>query len=350
MNNSLDNFDLKNKLIELEKKYQLTNLEDNILNFSKNSINLGVKVDNNIPIGKSKYGGSPDLPANFVWPNWNGLPLSFVSQINLSEVKPFDKDNLLPEHGMLYFFIETRIQMWHGFYSHGSCQTFFYEGDMSQLVRTKPPVELEQKIIQYLNWELKQCSITPGKGLKLPYGYVSKNGGEGTYLLKSGITSLDSDSFSNLREEFDTFQHGDWRECHSMLGYALPWQNPDIQLEAYINYYILNLYKNQNLILEAINHYKNFINDIVINRKLDFNNEFYKLASQTERTIRMELYRNLKENNFIEKSIDWILLFQLQSSNILNITIGDGGAIYFYISPENLKEKKFDQVFAVSQS
>ena len=61
--------------------------------------------DNEI-LNKSKIGGKPYLPKDFVWPYYQELPLSFLAQINLEEVKSLDKDNLLPDKGMLYFFYE----------------------------------------------------------------------------------------------------------------------------------------------------------------------------------------------------------------------------------------------------
>ena len=62
--------------------------------------------------GASKIGGKPYLPADFEWPTFTDSddnvtrPLSFFCQINLAEVKPFDKDGVLPGRGTLYFFYE----------------------------------------------------------------------------------------------------------------------------------------------------------------------------------------------------------------------------------------------------
>ena len=67
--------------------------------------------DNEI-LNKSKIGGKPYLPKDFVWPYYQELPLSFLAQINLEEVKALDKDNLLPDKGMLYFFYELETEEW----------------------------------------------------------------------------------------------------------------------------------------------------------------------------------------------------------------------------------------------
>ncbi len=59
-----------------------------------------------IPIGASKLGGLPDLPAGVDWPAWHEH-MAFIGQFNLVAVAPFDRENILPTHGLLSFFYET---------------------------------------------------------------------------------------------------------------------------------------------------------------------------------------------------------------------------------------------------
>ena len=56
-------------------------------------ISLKASDDQQIPIGASKFGGSPDLPRNEPWPvnEQTGEPLHFIAQINFSEVSEFEK-------------------------------------------------------------------------------------------------------------------------------------------------------------------------------------------------------------------------------------------------------------------
>lgn len=56
--------------------------------------------DSDLPIGASRFGGEPDVPGHFTWPMHEGLPLTFLAQINLSEVG----DSRLPTDGWLLFF------------------------------------------------------------------------------------------------------------------------------------------------------------------------------------------------------------------------------------------------------
>lgn len=68
---------------------------------SKNSV--GDKV-------ASKFGGVPDVPNNFDWPNHSGKPLTFLCQIVLEEITAFEPSYLLPKTGILYFFVCTEIK------------------------------------------------------------------------------------------------------------------------------------------------------------------------------------------------------------------------------------------------
>ncbi len=81
-----------------------------------------------------KLGGKPYLPADFEWPTFKSAddgitrPLSSFCQINLAQVKPYDKDNVLPGRGMLYFFYECASSAW-GFdpADNGAARVFYFE-------------------------------------------------------------------------------------------------------------------------------------------------------------------------------------------------------------------------------
>lgn len=60
--------------------------------------------DTQIALGASKFGGAPDVPEGFEWPQWKGKSLAFLAQINLSEIAPFDLEEQLPRTGVLLFF------------------------------------------------------------------------------------------------------------------------------------------------------------------------------------------------------------------------------------------------------
>jgi uncharacterized protein YwqG len=96
--------------------------------------------EDTIPVGASKLGGRPDLPPNFIWPEWKGTGLTFLAQFRLSDLTAYDVEQLLPSAGMLYFFYEVEAQPW-GLEptDRGAWQVAFYDGKPSSLVRTSSP-------------------------------------------------------------------------------------------------------------------------------------------------------------------------------------------------------------------
>jgi uncharacterized protein YwqG len=92
-------------------------------------------------VGGSRIGGLPDLPSGQVWPRLpkryvDGPPLSFLVQINLSEVAAFDEEKLLPDSGVLCFFFHLDPG------GPDSGQVLFIEDPASGLHRTEPPSDL----------------------------------------------------------------------------------------------------------------------------------------------------------------------------------------------------------------
>jgi len=100
------------KLLELIQAHGLGRYADAILNAARPAIHMSrkrVAGDTQIPVGASKLGGSPDLPPDFIWPQWDCTPLTFIGQFNLSDVAPFDVERALPVTGILSFFLRSRL-------------------------------------------------------------------------------------------------------------------------------------------------------------------------------------------------------------------------------------------------
>jgi len=66
--------------------------------------------ESSLQVGVSKLGGLPDLPAGTQWPEWNGLPQSFIAQIRLDDLHSYDVQGVLPRYGMLWFFYDAQQQ------------------------------------------------------------------------------------------------------------------------------------------------------------------------------------------------------------------------------------------------
>ena len=78
----------------------------------------------------SKWWGNPDLPQNFDVPD----DMTFICQIRCDEIAEFDKENLLPHKGMLYFFAAIDYYFGHfdsycpgGYWNTDDVKVFYVE-------------------------------------------------------------------------------------------------------------------------------------------------------------------------------------------------------------------------------
>jgi uncharacterized protein YwqG len=61
-----------------------------------------------LPLGASRFGGSPDAPAGFAWPTHRGRNLTFLAQLDLGEIEA----ESLARTGWLLFFYDDAEQPW----------------------------------------------------------------------------------------------------------------------------------------------------------------------------------------------------------------------------------------------
>lgn len=93
-------------------------------------------ADQKLPVGYSKLGGLPDLPAGVTWPTWTPptgdgatRPLTFFAQLDLAKVSTH-LDFQLPADGLLLFFADFDFTG----ESDGVCGLFADELDGAQVV------------------------------------------------------------------------------------------------------------------------------------------------------------------------------------------------------------------------
>jgi uncharacterized protein YwqG len=121
-------------------------LTDTLRPFVRNEIRVipGEEVDT-LPVGVSKIGGLPDVPADFVWPRYeedgHSLPLGFLAQFDCRIVSAADREGLLPQEGLLSFFYELGT-MRGGFdpADRGAARVYWFP-NLTSLCRTPPPPE-----------------------------------------------------------------------------------------------------------------------------------------------------------------------------------------------------------------
>ena len=130
-------------------------LVEALTSLKRNEIEIAVKSrSKNLVPGASKIGGKPFVPKDFVWPyfegesyedGWGNRPLSFICQINIDEVKRYDKEKLLPKKGILSFFYESASQPWgYSPEDKGSARVFYFE-NVEELEEISFPEDLKEE-------------------------------------------------------------------------------------------------------------------------------------------------------------------------------------------------------------
>jgi uncharacterized protein YwqG len=90
---------------------------------------------------RSRVGGLPDLPHGVPWPRRGELPLSFVAQVDLSDVARVWPASPLPASGLLGFFYDSVQQPWGYDPAHRGGWSI-YHFDHPALSPAKPPDDL----------------------------------------------------------------------------------------------------------------------------------------------------------------------------------------------------------------
>lgn len=238
-----------------------------------------------LPIGASKLGGAPDLPPDFEWPQWNAKLLSFLAQIRLNELAPYDVENLLPHSGMLYFFYEAEELPWGGNTDDaGAWRVIWYDGDLAHLRPTPLPSELCELC------RFREQSIQFETIETLPMAYT-----EELELLAPELTLTDEekDQFFTLADTLIPLDDLDSKR-HWMLGYHWP-----IQSAA--------------------------------------NAEFFCCV------------QGLTWIEALARSQELTLLLQLDTDDDADMCWGDAGTLYFWIPQDALAARQFDKVWMIMQ-
>jgi uncharacterized protein YwqG len=129
--------DLRSRL----DKAGLGAIANELINQSKEAVAMKAAVvpDDAVPLGASKIGGLPDLPASLAWPKWKTGELSFVVQVNLAELP---ENDMLPSSGLLSFFYDREQSAWGFDPQHKEGFRLWYFPETSGLNRTRAPESL----------------------------------------------------------------------------------------------------------------------------------------------------------------------------------------------------------------
>jgi uncharacterized protein YwqG len=171
-------------------------------------------AEKELQVGRSKLGGTPDLPEGTAWPECNGVPMALLAQFRLWEVASFDAEECLPNSGMLYFFYEAKDPKW-GFdpKDREHWRVVYYDGDPATLRATVPPNNLPKES------SFRPCELTLVNEITLPPW-------ESQAIKSSNLSQSEWEQYVTLPGT----GCGEGETIHRLLGYPEQIQG-DMQLE-----------------------------------------------------------------------------------------------------------------------
>ncbi len=238
-----------------------------------------------IPVGDTRIGGRPDVPAFFAWPKDDqGRSLAFLAQLNLRDLSTFDASGELPPSGHLLFFYDARQESW-GFdpKDKDKFEVVFMEGSDADLRRAALPEDVPEEA------HYKACAVKALSGRSLP-GWEHD-------LVGRRLSDQESEVYSDLAEEMAA--------ATQVLGHSSNIQNP-MELECEL-----------------------VTNGLYCGDTTGYNDP-----------LRKQLEPNAGQ---------WRLLFQLDSVDDAGMMWGDSGKIYFWIKNDDLRARRFDKAWCILQ-
>ncbi|MFK8102614.1 MAG: YwqG family protein [Saprospiraceae bacterium] len=281
----------KQALIEVIKKYVVEPYRSSMIKELKPAIRLRTKGEACPKIGGTKLGGCPDLPTRINWAKneKDGQYFSFLGQINLKETKAFDQLNLLPSKGMLYFFYNL---------DSGDEGSVIFSVKEEDLKKGVPPTEFTEKKKTF--WQkIFNKKISPR-------------------ILKESTVELepayDFPGWDALRlERIYQASQTDIKPIDAFDEAIFDAKYEDGESETTSNHHLLGPY-------QGIQHESYELNFVSIK-------DFQQVT--------------LAE---IDQALEWKLLLQIDSDDLLELSIGDWGRVYFFILAEDLKNLNFDNI------
>jgi len=238
--------------------------------------------------GASKLGGMPDLPPGFEWPQWKKVPQSFIAQIRLEDVQPYDVEKVLPLKGMLWFFYDSKQETYgDNPDDKGAWLVLFKEDNFDALQPASAPDALPAKS------RFRPCSIHFSQEITLPQQPE-------LILPKFDWTDEEQQKYEDLLSTFP--DQADRAQLHNrMLGNSDTLQD-DMHLQSQL--------------------YSNGITDMDDPRV----QELSKGAN------------------------DWLLLLQVDSDHQAGMSWASTGMLYYWIKKEDLQAHNFEHTWLVLQS
>ncbi|MBL8885206.1 MAG: DUF1963 domain-containing protein [Phycisphaerales bacterium] len=243
-------------------------------------------------MGRSRFGGVPDLPSGLEWPSKDGRPLDFLAQIALAEVAAHGAEASISSSGYLWFFYDNEASPW-GFdpNDRGGWAVLHSDVTFSDLAI--------QRGADRGSATFDACSIEFSPSLTIPSSFSERG-------FPVEITESEEQQLDDLLKDGNT-KSVLQRWGHHLLGWPHPVQNDSMELECAGASVGCNM----------------------------GNPEGYEIAI---------------ERGLLDHAGDWKLLLQLDSDEQgPGWMWGDSGMLYFWIRSDQLEQQRFDKAWLVLQ-
>lgn len=241
-----------------------------------------------LAVGSSRLGGRPDLPPGADWPAWKGVPMAFIAQVRLPDVRAYDAAHALPRSGMLWFFYDAQQQTYGADPDdRGGWQVRYAAGTRTRLQRAEWPANLPAAA------QFRPCALTFARELTLPQ--------------RPEIFLPQLDWTADERKQYEdflaTYPSPDDRATvhHRILGHSDDLQD-DMHLQC-------------------------------------------ALASQGIRSV-----DDPRAEAAGRSALNWRLLLQIDSDEQAGMEWGNDGRIYYWIEQSALQARNFENVWLALQS
>jgi uncharacterized protein YwqG len=240
-----------------------------------------------LPPGASKLGGCPDVPPDFHWPEYQGLPQSFLAQLDLGGLKGLAGAEVLPPAGLLSFFYDAEQRPWGFDPAERDAWRVLYTPAGTPLTRAPFPEQLPEAS------RFRSCRLDAAADFTFaPW--------ESSDVTALGLTLEQGGAYAHALDLTDVPAG-----THRLLGHPDPVQG-DMQLEAQLASHGINCG-----------------------------------TGAAEDDEQVDALR--------PGATAWRLLLQLDSDEHAGMSWGDSGRIYFWMRREDLLGRRFDRAWFVLQ-
>ena len=217
-----------------------------------------------------------------------------MTQFNCAELAKFDKEHLLPDHGLLSFFYETDTQCWGYDPKDKGCACVYWFEDIFALSAANFPADMEE------DFKFPMVKIKMDSKITYPswqdFSEVFPN-------------EKDYDAFDEVWAERMEDDSKEMENNSQLLGWPFVIQN--------------SMFAECDLVTQG--YY--------------LGNGWIKIPKE----IRQRAEDSARDR--------WVLLFQLDTVECddFELMFGDDGLIYFYITKEDLAARRFDRIWLILQ-